>query len=405
MNEFGLPGDAIINYIYPNNKHVFWTIMIVIYPYITGAMAGAFVVSALSHVFKVKEFEPIGRLALIAALCFGMFAGSPLLFHLGQPQRAFEIFFTPHLTSAMSIFGYVWSGYVVLLIIEVWLIYREFFIQSYHESTGVMKLIWRVLCLDITTYNPESAKVDHKLSVALAGLGIPWAMLLHGYVGFIFGSVKAIAWWATPLQPIIFLLSAIVSGMGILLMMYTFIKWKRGEPYDYHMIKKFMAYLWVFFILDFVLEMLELATVRYEQGHHWEMVKPLLAGPLWETFVLGQVMILSVIPFFLLGYLTLANIKDKTLLYLANLGCFMLAMQVLIMRFNVVIGGQLISKSERGFVDYHFEWLGREGAFVGIMLLSAPFVTYYILSCFIPILDSPEDVVHEHQEAGLGASE
>ena len=63
-----LPGDALVNYILPNNQHVFWGLPIVIYPYITGLMAGAFVVSALYHVFGVKQFKPIEHIRLSAKL-------------------------------------------------------------------------------------------------------------------------------------------------------------------------------------------------------------------------------------------------------------------------------------------------------------------------------------------------
>jgi predicted membrane protein len=381
-----LPGDALTNYIFPNNVHVVWSIMIVIYPYITGLIAGAFVVSGLSHVFKVKEFEPIANFALISAFCFGLFAATPLLVHLGQPQRAFEIYFTPHLTSAMSIFGYVYSGYLLLLMIEIWLIYREYFVRKANEDTGLMKLIWTVLTLGVTTYHPDSAKLDKKLAGVLAGIGIPWAFILHGYVGFVFGSVKAIAWWATPLQPVIFLLSAIVSGMAIILVMYSFIKWKRGERLDQIMIKKFSAFLWGIFILDVAMELLEVAFAAYEKGWHWTQIKPLLLGPLFETYVIGQLLILSVIPLLTLAYVVLSGIKGRLLLILANASAIILLLQVLFMRFNVVVGGQLISKSERGFVEYDWELLSKEGPLTAIVLFSAPFIAYYIISQFIPIL-------------------
>jgi len=381
-----MPGDALVNYVFPNNVHVFWALMIVVYPFITGLMAGAFVVSALFHVFKVKIFKPIANFALIAAFCFGAFAGTPLLFHLGQPQRAYEIFVTPHLTSAMSIFGYVWSGYMLLLLIEMWLIYREHFVRMANATEGFMGRVWHALTLGVTTYHPGSARIDHKLSAILAGIGIPWAMLLHGYVGFIFGSVKAIAWWATPLQPVIFVLSAMVSGMGVLLLMYTFIQWKTRAGYDYTMVKRYMAYLWGIFLLDFTLEMLELATVVYEKGWHWSVVGPLLAGPLFDSFVIWQVLILSGIPIFLVGYVALSSVQTKKMLYLANLGSALLVAQVLFMRFNVVVGGQLISKSERGFVDFHWEFFGREGILVAMILLSGPFVLYYLISRFVPVL-------------------
>ena len=383
-----LPDGALVNYIFPNNEIVWWSILIVIYPYITGLIAGAFVVSGLSHVFKIKEFKPIANFALIAAFSFGLFAAVPLLFHLGQPQRAFEIYFTPHLTSAMSIFGYIYSSYLILLMLEIWLIYRPYFIQQANSTTGLQRIIWYILTLGVTTYHEDSARVDQKLILFLAGIGIPWAFVLHGYVGFVFGSVKAIAWWASPLQPVIFLLSAIVSGMAMLMVMYTFVKWRSKEPYDYPMIKKFIAFLWGIFILAFVLEILEVLFARYESGHHWAIIEPLLNGPLFGSYVITQVLVLSVIPVILLGYVALSRIKEKKMLYLANLGSFMLVLQVLFMRFNVVVGGQLISKSERGFVDYHWEIFGGEGVLVSATILAAPFVTFYLISRFIPIFEN-----------------
>jgi Ni/Fe-hydrogenase subunit HybB-like protein len=386
-----LPNESLVNFFFPNEAEIHWSLMIVIYPYITGLVAGAFVVSSLYHVFQIKAFENIARFALVAAFCFGLFAALPLLFHLGQPLRAFNIFFTPHTTSAMSVFGYVYSGYMILLMIELWLVYREHFIQKARETQGMTGLLWKMLTLGVMDYTPESARLDHKLTTFLAAIGIPWACFLHGYVGFIFGSVKANAWWATPLQPIIFLMSAIVSGIAMLMLMYAFIRWRTRQPYDFPMIHKLMVFLWGFFIIDFFLEGLEIVYAAYEHGHHWSVIGPLLSGPLYDTFVLGQVLLLSVVPFLILGYITIFNPWGKRLLYLANLASLLLVLQVLFMRFNVVVGGQLISKSDRGFTEFHWEFLAREGVVPAVIILSGPFVVFYIISRFIPVLgDEPE---------------
>lgn len=384
-----LPQDALINYIFPNNYEIWWSLMIVIYPFITGLIAGAFVVSTLSYVLKIKEFDPIADFALMAAFCFGLFAGLPLLVHLGQPQRAFEIYFTPHTTSPMSLFGYVYGSYMILLTIEVWLVFRKHFIRKANETTGFQKFVWTVLTLGVTTYHPDSVKLDHKLVTILASIGIPWAFVLHGYVGFVFGSVKAISWWATALQPIIFLSSAVVSGMAVLIVMYIFIKWRTKMPYDYAMLRKFGAILCAVFILDWGLEVLELAHVSFQRSHEWEDIRPLLMGPLFNTYVIGQMAILSFVPVVLLGTTTLFKLRDKIALYMIAVGSFMLVLQVLVMRFNVVIGGQLISKSGRGFVEFHWELFGKEGVLTAILILSAPFVVYYVINRFIPILDDP----------------
>jgi len=382
-----LPHDALINYVFPNNQQVWWSLMIVIYPYITGLVAGAFVVSSLYHVFKVKEYKPIANFSLIAAFCFGLFAGLPLLVHLGQPQRAWEIYVTPHVTSAMSIFGYVYSGYLLLLMIEIWLIYRAFFVSEAQRSNGLMKLIWSAISLGVTEYHPESARIDRKLAVILAGIGIPWACLLHGYVGFVFGSVKAIPWWATALQPLIFLSSAVVSGMAMIMLMYCFIMWRRREAYDFPMLRKLLIALWIAFVLDWALEMLELVHVNYRHGHEWAEIGPLLAGPLFNSYVIGQVLVASLIPTILMGYAVLSNATGRKLLYLGNLSSLILLLQVLLMRYNVVIGGQLISKSGRGFLDFELEFLGKEGVLMALAIFSGPFIVYYIISRFIPVFD------------------
>lgn len=115
-----LPNHALVNYVFPNNFQIWWELPIVIYPFITGLIAGAFVVSSLYHVLKIQDFKGVANFALVTSFCFGLFAATPLLVHLGQPQRAWEIYVTPHATSAMSVFGYVYSGYLLLLMIEIW---------------------------------------------------------------------------------------------------------------------------------------------------------------------------------------------------------------------------------------------------------------------------------------------
>ncbi len=384
-----LPNDALVNYIFPNDAETWWSLMIVIYPFLTGLIAGAFVVSALSHVLKIKDFEPIANFALVTAFCFGLFAGVPLLVHLGQPQRALEIYWTPHLTSAMSMFGFFYGGYMVLLTVELWFVFRPHFVRMAHEATGFMRRVWYALTLGVTTYHPDSAKLDKKIVYWLALIGIPWAFLLHGYVGFVFGSVKAIPWWATALQPIIFLSSAIVSGMAVLFLMYSFIKWRRREPHDYAMVKKFMAILWGVFVIDWALEMLELIHVAYRNDYDWTQIAPLITGPIFYTYIVGQILILSAIPTIALAVVVLSNIRGKILLYVANFASLLLVFQVLVMRFNVVIGGQLISKSGRGFSHFEWEIFGKEGVLTALVLLSAPFVVYYVISRFIPVFEKP----------------
>src|ERR1035437_6055824 len=113
-----------IGYVYPNETDIPWTVLIVIYPYITGLVAGAFTVSTFYHVFGVERFRPVARFALLTSLSFMLFVPAPLLLHLGHPERALNSTITPHWTSAMATFGYFAGFYMFLLVLEVWFAFR-----------------------------------------------------------------------------------------------------------------------------------------------------------------------------------------------------------------------------------------------------------------------------------------
>jgi len=205
----------VTGYIYPNEIEVHWSILIVVYPYITGVVAGAFILASLVKVFNVKEVQPTYRLALLTALAFLLIAPLPLQMHLGHPERALEIFLTPQTTSAMAMFGFVYAWYLmVVLLLEIWFEFREDMVRWRKSSRGLKKLFYWLISLGSRDVSPKAVAFDHKAVYAITILGIPSAFLLHGYVGFIFGSVKANPFWSSVLMPIVFLFSAIVSGMS-----------------------------------------------------------------------------------------------------------------------------------------------------------------------------------------------
>lgn len=381
----GDAASALTNFVFPNDLHVHWSLMIVLYPYITGIVAGAFIVSSLYHVFGVKELKPISRYSLIFALAFLCCATWPLLLHLGHPERSFNMFLTPNPTSAMAGFGYIYSAYFILLIHEILFIYRPAMVGLWQQSSGVMRGLYAFLAFFNDNLSPESLALDHKIINFLAGIGIPMACVLHGYVGFIFGGIKANPLWATPLMPVIFLLSACVSGIAGIIFSYVLIMKFKGRPIDMSCVRTSLKFLWGFFILDFVFEMLEVFSHAYMSTHHWHVLENLLWGPLYTTYWTLQVKIFSVIPFIILGVLSLVKLKDRIVLFLAPIVSLMILLQVLLMRWNVVIGGQLMSNSTRGQVYFTPEWMGREGILAAIIVMTAPLVILFILSRIFPL--------------------
>src|SRR6202140_4858043 len=187
-------------FMYPNEVELQWSVLIVLYPFITGLVAGAFILASLERVFRVEAVKPTYRLALLTALSFLLVAPLPLQLHLGHPERSLEMYLTPHRSSAMAMFGFVYLWYLmVVLLLEIWLEYRADIVRLAQSSTGMTRLIYKALTLGSENVSPASRIIDDKVGYTVTVIGIPSAFLLHGYVGFIFGSIKANPWGSTPL--------------------------------------------------------------------------------------------------------------------------------------------------------------------------------------------------------------
>jgi len=179
-------------FMYPNEVELQWSVLIVLYPFITGLVAGAFILASLERVFKVEAVKPTYRLALLTALSFLIVAPLPLQLHLGHPERSFEMYLTPHRSSAMAMFGFVYLWYLMaVLLLEIWLDYRKEIVQLAQSSKGVMRWVYKALTLGSENISEAACRLDERTGWVITIIGIPSAFLLHGYVGFIFGSVKA----------------------------------------------------------------------------------------------------------------------------------------------------------------------------------------------------------------------
>lgn len=382
------------SFIFPNDAHVAWSIMIVLYPYITGLVAGAFVVSALYHVFHREALKPVARLALVTSLCFCSFATVPLLLHLHRPERAFNVMITPSGTSAMAGFGFIYSLYMLVLIVEVWLVFRPEIAQRGQTTGGLLGLIYRTLALGVKEVRPESKRLDDKVIHFLALAGIPIACVLHGYVGFLFGAIKANPWWSTALMPVIFLISAIVSGIGGLIVLYLLACWWRKVPADQDCVRALAKYLWMFLVGAVTLELLEVVHMAYESSGEWHVISTLLQTRLAVTHGLIQLAIGSLVPLVLLPLAFWSTLGRRSLFAVSSLSAVLVLIQVFAMRWNVVVGGQLFSKSFRGFTTYHIEWLGREGLLAALIVLTLPVVALGIASRLLPLWEPEPKPAH-----------
>jgi Ni/Fe-hydrogenase subunit HybB-like protein len=376
---------VVQGFMYPNEMELQWSVLIVLYPFVTGLVAGAFILASLERVFNVEAVKPTYRLALLTALAFLLVAPLPLQLHLGHPERSLEMYLTPHTESAMAMFGFVYLWYLmVVLVLEIWLDYRKEIVLTWRESRGAKRWLYGAMALWSDNIGPEALALDDRIGRTLTVIGIPSAFLLHGYVGFIFGSVKANPWWSTPLMPIVFLFSAIVSGIAAVMLVYMVTAWWRERTIDMECLDTVARYLFYAFVIDFSLEMLDLIHRIYEADESFRALDFMVRTRLYTSQIVVQIILGTLVPLSMLAVVQLIGMSAKARRWIYATAGTLTLIGIFAMRWNVVIGGQLFSKSFLGYTTYKMEWATREGLLPAVLLLILPFVILAVLIRILP---------------------
>jgi len=376
---------GVEGFIYPNEVELQWSILIVLYPFLTGLVAGAFILASLERVFNVAAVRPTYRLALLTALAFLLVAPLPLQMHLGHPERSFSMYLTPHRESAMAMFGFVYLWYLMaVLVLEIWFDYRKELVLSWRASRGIRRLFYGALTLWSDNISEQALHLDEKLGRILTIVGIPSAFLLHGYVGFIFGSVKANPWWSTPLMPVVFLFSAIVSGIAAVMLLYMFLSWIRRRAIDTLCLDTIATYLFYAFLIDFSLEMLDLIHRLYEADESLKALDFMVHTRLFVSQIVVQICLGTLVPIAILALTQMVTLRDVVRRRLYVVAGALTLVGIFAMRWNVVIGGQLFSKSFLGYTTYKMGFATREGLLPALIIMVLPFIILSVLLRIFP---------------------
>ena len=380
-------------FMYPNEVELQWSVLIVLYPYLTGLVAGAFILASLERIFRVDAVKPTYRLALLTALAFLLVAPMPLQLHLGHPERSFEMYLTPHTTSAMAMFGFVYLWYLMgVLVLEIWLDFRKDIVLLSKSSTGLKRIIYKVMTLGSDNISPRALAIDDRVGYIITLIGIPSAFLLHGYVGFIFGSVKANPWWSTPLMPVVFLFSAMVSGIAMVMLLYMLLAWWRKQTIDMRCVDTIAQYLFYTFVIDFTLEMLDLIHRIYEADESFRSLDFMVHSRLYLSQIVIQIIMGTAVPLALLGMTQVIKFSETLRKRIYSTAGLLTLIGIFAMRWNVVIGGQLFSKSFLGYTTYKLDFVAREGLLTAIVLMILPFAFLWVLVKLLPPWGAHEHV-------------
>lgn len=310
---------------------VTWGLWVAAYIYFIGLSAGSFLISSLVYVFNMKRFERIGRLAVFTAVVTLLLALLSIWADLGHMLRAWHVMAYANFKSPMAWMIWLYSTYFALLLVELWFLLRHDVVAGI-GARGFKGGAYRLLALGSRDLSEDAAARDRRVVRVLATIGVPVAIMFHGGVGALFGVVAARPHWHSGMFPILFLLSALVSGGALLTVIAAIFQdgWTRNRDTVLTLGQMVLGLL----LLDVLFQISEMLVGFYGGiPGHVEGLKLVIGGPFWWVFWGWQLALGTLIPVLLLA---LPTRKDPRWVSLAGL---LIALGFLGVRLNIVVPG------------------------------------------------------------------
>lgn len=374
-------------------QHVPWGLWIALYIYFIGLSAGAFLLSTLIYVFGMRRLEAAGPTALVQALGCMLVALFLIFVDLGHPWRFLNVFFYWNPSSVLAWECLFYTAYIAVIVGELFLLLRSRLAERGKEPT-LWAPLYRLLALSNEVPDEVWRAKAARWVKVLGLIGIPVAIGVHGGTGAIFAVAKARPNWFSGLFPIIFLVSALASGGGLLTLLTA--AFSRLAPDKKYALVRQLAFLTVGFVaLDALLLASEVLVTEYGEIVHeeigWQLV---LFGPYWWVFWFVQLGCGLVVPLILVALPT-----RRSTAWLGVAGASV-TVGILGTRLNIVIP-PLIQPALEGMVSAYrhprFAW----GYFpstnewlVGLGAIAAGFALFLVARALLPLEES-EPGIHE----------
>ncbi|MFC1587639.1 NrfD/PsrC family molybdoenzyme membrane anchor subunit [Planctomycetota bacterium] len=370
---------AMAVFFFPNERF-YWDLMIVLYCLLSGLAFGSYLVAMLYYVFGKKELQALARPALLATLSLLAAAPLPLLLHVRGWESLIYIILTPNLSSVIAVLAFTYATFLEIVFLSVWFVYRKDLIDAAVREKGLKKLWFSLLTAGACDLSQKALDFDRKVVFLLMAAGLPTALVYQFNFGQLFASFPANPWWSSALMPWIFILSAEIAGIALTILLYLVVLKIRKKAADDTVILLLSRFLFLSLILDVGLEFLRIYNLSAMDAASWTIVKELITGRLWNTYVLSQILAGSLIPAVLLAVVVFSRARGGTLRVLAGFSSLLILLQLTTLRWNVIVGGQMLSKSFSGLKGYSFHWQGLAGWPGAILFIALPFIFMYIIS-------------------------
>lgn len=331
------------------NHIVEWTLLIVTYPFFSGIIAGGTVITVLVYLVGMKQLESVERMGHFLGLALLFTAPLAPMFDLKQPGMSLLIPFYPNLTSPILLFFILWTILTVVMLMKTYYMFRRDFIVQ-RDNGGLFGALAGLLTFGA---DDVDADADDKKVKVWAAISIPVAMFFHAYVGFLMVSMASMPLWNSPILLVVFLISALVSGVGAAILLYMMRQKILGEKIDYTILKVPVILMATFAGIDLFLVFIEFVTEWYWNTEHWGQIAAAMA----YNFNIFAVEVIGLLFILIYGYMAAGRLNAGNTLILGAVSLI----AVYCARWTMVVPAQMIEKGGYGIVEPVVHMTGREG--------------------------------------------
>jgi molybdopterin-containing oxidoreductase family membrane subunit len=270
---------------------VVWGLYIITFIFFIGLSAGGLIISSSSHVFGVERWKPISRLAtFMAAVCVAI-AGVTIVADLGRPDRVLNLFLSPQFDSPFLWDLTVIMSYLVISLVDLWFMCRADFARKHS-----------IFALGTKDISEQAIARDQKIVKAISFVALPAAIMLHSVTAWIFGLQMARPWWNTAILAPVFLASAMVSGLALIILVALVARRQGILDIDLSLLYEIGKLLAVVVLVDFFLKSAELLTLFWPNAEaELARLSLVTTGPFSSLFLIEWT-IGGIVPLVLLAY-------------------------------------------------------------------------------------------------------
>lgn len=301
---------------------VTWGLYIAFFMLFVGLSAGGLIVASAGTLFGARRLVPLAPLAIWVSLVTVLAAALLILPDMGHPERLLNLFLYAQVTSPLIWDIAIIFGYAILSAAYLWL----------HVRPALAARGSRLAFSRGPLSEGQLAR-NERLIRRFAYVALPLAIAIHSITAWIFGLQPSRPYWDTAILAPLFITSALVSGLGLMLVVILTARRFNLLAVPAETISLLGGLLAVFIATDFFMLFADYLTALYAGGpSRTDPINLLLSGQ-YSWVLIGEI-ILGVAAFVLLF-----TKRARAILPLVGLAGALAIVSVFLKRFGLIAAG------------------------------------------------------------------